>query len=78
MRRGFELMLRYDEAAEGQDGHTFVDGDHGASQWPFVYPGEGGATVEVRGCDLYEFEGDRIRLKDAYRKVQGEIDGGRC
>lgn len=77
VRRGFELMLRYDEAAQGHGGNTFLDGRFGASQWSFSYPGENGTTVEVRGCDLYEFEGDRIRVKDAYRKVLGEIDPGR-
>lgn len=75
VRRGFELMLRYDEAAEAHGGHAFVHGRLGASQWAFEYSGQDGTTVEVRGCDLYEFEGDRIRVKDAYRKVLGEIDG---
>ena len=74
VRRGFELMLRFDEAAEGHGGVAFVDGRYGASQWSFRYPGADGGTVEVRGCDIYEFDGDRIRLKDAYRKVLGEID----
>ncbi|MBE1589323.1 hypothetical protein H4W80_007581 [Nonomuraea angiospora] len=27
----------------------------------------------VDGCDLYEFDGDRIRVKNAYRKVDGDI-----
>ena len=71
VRRGFELMLRYDEAAEGHDGHAFVCGHSGASQWSFSYAQKNGTTVEVRGCDLYEFDGDRIRVKDAYRKVLG-------
>jgi ketosteroid isomerase-like protein len=74
VRRGFALMLRYDQAAEAHGGHAFVDGDLGASRWSFAYPGEDGGTVEVRGCDLYVFEGDRIRVKDAYRKVLGRID----
>jgi ketosteroid isomerase-like protein len=74
VRRGFELMLAYDAGAEGHGGHTFVDGDVGASQWSFGYEQPDGSTVEVRGCDICEFAGDRIRVKDAYRKVAGAID----
>jgi len=36
-----------------------------ASEWTFV---SGGAAV--RGCDLFEFEGDRIRVKNAFRKIK--------
>jgi hypothetical protein len=66
VRRGFELMLAYDEAAEGYGGTAFIQGDLGVSQWSLRY-----GTVEVRGCDIYEFAGDLIRVKDAYRKVMG-------
>jgi hypothetical protein len=27
----------------------------------------------VHGCDIFEFDGDRIRVKDAYRRVRGDI-----
>lgn len=73
VRRGFELMLRYDAAAKGHGGHTFIDGNVGASQWSFQYRQDDGSIVDVRGCDIYEFAGDRIRVKDAYRKVAGDI-----
>jgi len=32
-----------------------------------------GTVIEVQGCDLYEFADDLIRVKDAYRKVHGDI-----
>ncbi len=73
VRHGFALMLQHDEAAEGHDGVTFISGEQGFSQWSFTYPDEHGKTIVVHGCDYYEFDGDRIRLKDAYRKVQGNI-----
>jgi hypothetical protein len=28
-----------------------------------------GHRVEVRGCDLFEFEGDKIARKDSYWKL---------
>ena len=42
---------------------AFVAGDRGASEWTFVSGG-----VSVRGCDLFEFEGEKIRVKNAFRK----------
>ena len=30
-----------------------------------------GAELRVRGCDLFEFEGDLIRTKNAFRKQLG-------
>jgi ketosteroid isomerase-like protein len=73
VRRGFQLMLDYDAAGEGQNGIAFIDGDVGASQWSYTYTDAAGNPVEVRGCDIWEFAGDKIRVKDAYRKVHGDI-----
>jgi ketosteroid isomerase-like protein len=73
VRRGFQLMLEYDASAEGQTGLSYVDGDVGASQWSYTYTDAVGTPVEVRGCDIWEFAGDKIRIKDAYRKVFGDI-----
>lgn len=73
VRRGFELMRAYDEGAEAHGGLAFIAGDRGASQWSYSYTTSDGTASEVQGCDLYEFAGDRIRVKDAYRKVHGDI-----
>jgi len=42
---------------------VFVAGDRGAAEWTFVADG-----VRIRGCDLFEFEGELIRTKNAFRK----------
>jgi uncharacterized protein (TIGR02246 family) len=42
---------------------VFVAGDRGAAEWTFVAD-----DVRIRGCDLFEFEGDLIRTKNAFRK----------
>jgi taurine dehydrogenase small subunit len=73
VRRGFELMLAYDEDAEAHGGLAFIAGDRGASQWAYSSTTADGTVIEVQGCDLYEFAGDLIRVKDAYRKVHGDI-----
>lgn len=73
VRRGFELMLAYDEGAEAHGGLAFIAGDRGASQWAYSSTTADGTVIEVQGCDLYEFAGGLIRVKDAYRKVHGDI-----
>ncbi|MFE7216952.1 nuclear transport factor 2 family protein [Streptomyces sp. NPDC001698] len=74
VRRGFELMLAYDEGLQPQaGGAAFIAGDRGASQWSFTGTDANGQVHEVHGCDMFEFDGDRIRVKDAYRRVRGDI-----
>lgn len=73
VRRGFELMLAYDAGFESQGGAAFIVGDRGASQWSYVRTEDDGQVHQVDGCDLYEFVGGRIRVKDAYRRVHGDI-----
>lgn len=73
VRRGFELMLAYDEGAGALGGLAFIAGGRGASQWACSSTTAGGTLIEVQGCDLYEFAGGLIRVKDAYRKVHGDI-----
>ncbi len=50
------------------DGRCFVAGDRGASEWTFSATGPDGTFRSIRGCDLFEFEGSKIRRKDAFRK----------
>ena len=70
VRAGFAKMLSHDAEAEAKSGPVFVSGDRGTAEWSFVYA-ENGRRVEVRGCDLFEFCGDLIRRKDAFRKIAG-------
>jgi taurine dehydrogenase small subunit len=54
-----------------EDTHVFVAGDRGAAEWTFVATESDGTEVHVRGADLFEFEGDLIRTKNAFRKQPG-------
>ncbi len=52
------------------DTRAFVAGDRGAAQWTWRGVDRDGNSVEIHGCDFYEFDGDRITRKDSYRKVR--------
>ena len=48
-----------------EDATSWVAGERGTSEWTFT-----SGDTAVRGCDLFEFEGDRIRVKNAFRKIK--------
>ena len=65
--RAAQLALK--AAAEHDSRDRFVAGVRGVSEWTFVGTrASDGQRVEVDGCDVFTFDGDRIRLKDSYRK----------
>jgi ketosteroid isomerase-like protein len=47
----------------------FVSGDRGVSEWTLTGTAVDGERLEVRGCDLWTFRGDRIVRKDSYWKI---------
>ena len=65
IRKGVNTFFERFPDGKFEDASAWVAGDRGASEWTFV---SGGAAV--RGCDLFEFEGDRIRVKNAFRKIK--------
>jgi len=71
VRQGFAAMLSFDAAGESRDGPVVVCGTWGSAQWSYVFTEPDGTTTEVRGCDLFEFRGDKITRKDAFRKAAG-------
>lgn len=50
-----------------------IVGDRGASKWSYTRTDEDGRVDEVHGCDIFTFDGDRIQVKDVYRRVRGDI-----
>ena len=68
VRAGFaEVWAVFPDAHWGNARH-FVTEDRGVSEWTFTGTRSDGSRVEVHGCDLFTFEGDKIALKDSYRK----------
>jgi ketosteroid isomerase-like protein len=51
------------------DERHFIAGDRGVSEWLLTGTTRAGERVEVRGCDLFEFRGDKISRKDSYWKI---------
>jgi len=51
------------------DGSHFVLGEHGASEWTLTGTTLDGDRLEVRGCDLWTFRGDKIVRKDSFWKI---------
>lgn len=51
------------------DAEAFVcGGDRGYSEWTLRATGPDGVLTETRGCDLFEFIGDKVHVKNAFRK----------
>lgn len=53
------------------EGSNVVSGETGLSNWRFIGKTREGQQVDVRGCDIFRFDGDLIALKDSYRKSRG-------
>jgi len=52
----------------GEDRHWVVD-DRGCSEWLLTGTATDGARIEVRGCDLFEFNEGKVARKDSYWKI---------
>jgi ketosteroid isomerase-like protein len=76
VRRGVKAFL--DTYPDGRYSNTsfVIAGDRGFAQWTFSGTSRDGRAISYRGVDILEFEGDRIRLKDAYRKEKTAPIGG--
>jgi hypothetical protein len=77
LRRGVSAFLgtygdvHYTDLVVGMSGV-----DRAFASWTFHGIGPDGTPVTYRGVDLLEFEGDLIRIKDAYRKERSSPVGG--
>jgi uncharacterized protein (TIGR02246 family) len=45
-----------------------VAGDIGTFEWDFVATDSSGQRVRTAGCDLLQFVGDKVAVKNAFRK----------
>ena len=52
----------------GDDRH-WVSGNLGISEWLLTGTRPDGTTVQVRGCDHWEFRGGKVIRKDSYWKI---------
>lgn len=70
VREGFARFFeRYPDGRFVDSEIWAFDEDRAACVWTFVASDEG-RELRVRGCDLFEFDGPKIRRKNAFRKEQ--------
>ena len=72
VRRGFEARFEGIPDISYEDDVHWEAGDRGVSEWTIRGTSRAGERVEVRGCDLFIFEGDKIRRKDSFWKIVEE------
>lgn len=74
VRRGFEQLLAIGSDAPAPAPETdaeepLISRDFAVTRWTTRFPCSDGPPLVVKACDIIGFEGDRIKFKDAYRKV---------
>ena len=52
------------------DDSHFVSGDRGVSEWLLTGTTTAGDRLEVRGCDIWTFRGDKIAVKNSFWKIR--------
>ena len=65
--RQFLSMAPTNASTTNQD--DLICPDFAVTRWSTRTVGADGKVTEARACDVFEFEGDLIRVKDTYRKV---------
>jgi len=68
-REGIRSRLEGIPDIRYEDDRHWVCGDRGVSEWTIRGTQRTGETIEVRGCDLFEFRGGLISRKDSYWKI---------
>jgi taurine dehydrogenase small subunit len=68
VRAAFAAVFETYPDAQWRGAQHFVAGDRGVSEWTFSGTRADGRRVEVNGCDLFTFRGDKIAVKNSYRK----------
>jgi hypothetical protein len=70
VRAGFARAWEEFPDAQWLNATHFVCGNRGVSEWTFVGTRRiDGKRIETNGCDIFTFDGARIRLKNSWRKA---------
>lgn len=69
VREGLAARFRGIPDVHYRDARHFVADQRGASEWTLMGTTTEGEPIEVRGCDLWTFDGDRVAVKDSYWKI---------
>ena len=66
-KRFIEVWTELPDVRFENDRH-FVQGNRGCSEWTFIATRPDGSVMEVDGCDLFEFQDGKIRVKNSFLK----------
>jgi len=69
VRKGLAMRFEATPDVHYSDDRHWVSGSMGVSEWLLTGTTRGGAKVEVRGCDHYEFRNGKVIRKDSYWKI---------
>jgi ketosteroid isomerase-like protein len=76
VRRGVAAFLDMYPDGNYTDTDVVIVGNRGFATWTFHGTMRDGTRIDYRGVDILEFDGDKIRLKDAFRKARTAPIGG--
>jgi ketosteroid isomerase-like protein len=68
VRRGVQAFFDRFPGGKFENLKVVVAGDIGTFEWDFVTTDSSGQTVRTAGCDLLQFVGDKVAIKNAFRK----------
>jgi ketosteroid isomerase-like protein len=69
VRAGLSAFLENSQTGRFELVQLVVAGDQGFEEWRFVGTDANGNPIEVHGCDYYEFRGNKVTVKNCFRKV---------
>jgi ketosteroid isomerase-like protein len=71
IRRGVQAFFDHFPGGKFENLKVVVAGDIGTFEWNFVTTDHSGQKVRTSGCDLLRFVGDKVAVKNAFRKQRG-------
>ncbi len=73
VRKAFAAVWKNVPDAQWRNGRHFVAGDRGVSEWCFTGTAADGTRIETDGVDVFTFRGDKILVKNAFRKARPNL-----
>jgi len=68
VRTAFSKVFTTFPDAHWSGGHHFIFEDRGVSEWTVTDTRANVTRVEVNRCDIFTFRGNKIAIKDSFRK----------
>jgi len=70
IRKGVKTFFERFPDGKFDNLRVMVSGDIGSFEWDFVATDASGKSVTRAGCDLLAFRGDKVIVKNAFRKAK--------